>query len=668
MLPYTASIDWEFVKNTNVEESILAAWIEGKLMGDMSYIEATCRAHDCEPIEVELSILRGWGGYPTMQKGPYGKYWHQHFANYLKLLIPGTFISPWLVDECRALEIVISQRLDLLNLIGSKSSGKSAFMARAAIGLVTLDHEHTGVFAAAPYKNAAQYTIWGEFRDCFDSAKERHPWLFEGAEYRESDQAFVFGEKFYKSAARIELVCLDQTGKLQGMKARDPERGYLIVIADEIGVFPSDKFMDILANINANDNLLVITGCNYRSISGMEGQLCKPYMREYSELNIEIDHEWRSDHSSYTVRLDGHYQPNVLANKVIYTRLLREHKRKNMEEQHGLKGPKYLEQVRSFPNNSMSDYYVTTREKIRSSGGYSELEPEGPTVKVAFCDPGFGGDPCKIAGFEFGAARVYDSDGKATSAQIFRPLTEMETIILDVDQACDAAWVKRVQRVSANPSMLMNFGEKVSLEQQIAVQAAEFLSRHSIPRTHFGYDGSMRASVVTEMATIIGLSCHAIDFGGQATERTNPTTGEKTAREMYFNFVTEMYFNVANVVHCGGFRGADMIPTAVHQICRRVWWERDKKKQIQPKTSRGQQSGRKGYKEENQGRSPDDADVWAGGLEMALRKGFLPPLMKKGKTKGSANPRSWNDVAKKLTGIQGSPFFNPTSRKLIRRP
>ena len=61
----------------------------------------------------------------------------------------------------------------------------------------------------------------------------------------------------------------------------------------------------ICANIGSNEKLLVVTGCNYKDIEGMEGILCKPRGREYSDLDIEEDHHWDSDFQSLTLRLDG---------------------------------------------------------------------------------------------------------------------------------------------------------------------------------------------------------------------------------------------------------------------------------------------------------------------------------------------------------------------------
>lgn len=671
LLPYIEKIDWAFAKSSNQEPEVIRRWIEKKLNGDMGFMALLKEKNPgASEFDINLAILKSWGKRPDMKPDKFGQYWHQHFCRFLCDLIPGTFMHPWFMDECWALEYCVANGLDILNLIGSKSSGKSAFIARASIGLVAIAPMWTCFYVAAPYRTAAESTVWGEVRGCFESMLKEHPKLFPKAKYKESDSVCDFGMPFRKSAGFIELVSVDKVGKLQGIKAEDPnqEKGFLGIAADEIGVFPHDKIIEINDNVSANANYICITGCNFKDVGGVEGKFCMPKEGEYRDLTMEADHWWRSAYNSFTIRLDGHYQPNILCQKVIYGPLLREPKRLAMEEQHGLRGPKYLEQVRSFPNQSMSDFYVTTKDKILACGGFDKLIPSGPTTKIAFCDPGFGGDPCKFGVFEFGSARVMGLDGEIKGVQMFRPTGPIETIKLDTTLVCDHLWVARVKRAVSGDvkNVTLNIGRQVTMEQQIAVHCSELLAKHGIPRTNFGFDGSMRASVVQEMIVILGSSISAIDFGGMASTRVTALSQNREARELYTNAVTEMYFNFAEVVHSGGFREAELIPEAINQICRRKWFESQKKKQIQPKVTKPG-NPIKGYKAENQGKSPDDADTVVGAVEMALRKGFTPPLLRKA---NSDTGVAWSPRAQILalaSSHRASPVNQRGSAKLTRR-
>lgn len=638
------------MREASCDDDELAYSIQQQLLGDCDYLKILEEKFGLTKIEGELQILRQWPGKPNLKRGKFNKYWHEHLAHFIHLLFPGTFVHPWLMDECWGLEYVIHNRLDIQNLIGSKSSGKSAFMARISLALVAIQPTKTCFYAAAPFKNAAGYTIWGEIRSCFKAMTEAHPWMFPNAAYKTSEQRCDFDTTvFYKSAGFVELVGIENVGKLQGIKAEDPDGGgFLGILADEIGVFPHSDFMGILDNASANDNFLCVTGCNFKSIEKMEGRLCKPTGREYASLSLENDHYWESDYSSFTIRLDGHYQPNILSKRVLWIKLLQERKRLGMERTHGLKGPKYMEQIRSFPNNSMADFFVITRDKIQAHGGFDPVMPDGPATRVAFCDPGFGGDPCKIGIFEYGPARVTDLEGTFRTVQMFRPVAAIETIQLDMELKVDATWISRLRNVAVKPEdVLANITENVTLEHQIALRCGELLSQYGVSRENFGYDGSMRASIVHAMVVMLGPRVHSVDFGGAASDRTNIIMQGKTGKEAYLNAVSEMYFNFAGIIESGAFRGGDMVPAAISQLCRRRWQDREKKKQVQPKSNPKKGASMTGYKEENQGRSPDDSDCLVGAAEIALRKGFSPPLLQRATKSGGLRPFN-------LSGISGA--------------
>ena len=285
--------------------------IEERLLPLPSYYREIRKEHTgLSAFDIERSILRNWDR-PYDEPSKHGDPWHKHLARFAKLLIHSTVITPWFLDECLALEITLSNDRDLLNLIGSKSSGKSSFMARIALTLLGIDPEYTLIYAAAPYKNVADYTIWGELETCFLEIKQTHGEVYNAMRRVPSGNKCYFTERYPKTG-RAELVGLDQAARLQGAKSFNPDRGFLVVLADEIGVFPSQAFVEILANITANKNFVGITGCNFKSINGMEGLLCNPEAGEFTALDIDKDHIWKSDYNSITLRLDGHLCPNII--------------------------------------------------------------------------------------------------------------------------------------------------------------------------------------------------------------------------------------------------------------------------------------------------------------------------------------------------------------------
>ena len=67
------------------------------------------------------------------------------------------------------------------------------------------------------------------------------------------------------------------------------------------------------------------------------------------------------------------------------------------------------------------------------------------------------------------------------------------------------------------------------------------------------------------------------------------------------------------MIQAGQLRGGELIPAALTQLCRRTWRFKGDRRAIETKED---------FKAANNGRSPDDADVLCGAIEMARRRGF----------------------------------------------
>ena len=189
----------------------------------------------------------------------------------------------------------------------------------------------------------------------------------------------------------------------------------------------------------------------------------------------------------------------------------------------------------------------------------------------------------------------------------------------------------------------------MTMDMQMAVATGEFLQLHNIPKDHFGFDDSLRSSIVTALISVLGQSIHAISSIGTASDRVVTLKGDK-ADELYYNQVTEYWFNMADTIQRGQFRGAQLVPGAISQLCRRMWKHIGKKKQIETKAD---------YKAANQSKSPNDADVLCGGHEMALRHGFSQNQR--------SRPQSIESVAAVIEMIESSDKFKQRSVKKLNR-
>lgn len=288
--------------------------------------------HDLTPLEAEKFILKSWQRKWSEDPSscPFGQHtdiycfhprlpkievsgWAQHMLRYQRMVFPNVDINSWIVKMWNDLEkCVFKEKRKIANFIGSKNSGKSNFFAIVVLLLTSIDPDFTRGFVSGPYKTAADATIWGRIETRVANMKVHGHGVWDHVESIPSRSRVVFSENSGE-AGYIELITLDKVGKLQGTKSLDPARGWLILICDEIAEFPSAALLDALANLTGNDNFICLTGCNFKNIEGMEGDLCHPEGREYAELNMEEDHDWASNYKSWTFRYDGHLSPNILA-------------------------------------------------------------------------------------------------------------------------------------------------------------------------------------------------------------------------------------------------------------------------------------------------------------------------------------------------------------------
>jgi len=576
------------------------------------YIEIARTNPSASEFQIERSILNKWPRNEIGQLSKYGEPWRNHFLRFMRLLIPSTVITPSFMDEMFAIELSIATGEKIVNFIGHQNAGKSAIMARIALTMLAVDPEYSVAYLAAPYKNVAGYTIWTELTRGFRQIERHHKDAFPSLKEAKTENAIYFSDNS-EGAGYIKLIGLDQVSKFQGTKAEDQTKGFFILIADEIGVFPSQAFLEVIDNVAGNDNFLGMTGCNYKSMIGMEGVLCDPRGKEYNDLDPDKDLIWLSAYNSITLRLDGHLCPNVLEKRVIYTYLLREERRIQIEATHTNKGAKYMEQVRSFPNTSSGEQYVLTSEQIRAGRAYDDFYSQftNDWEKTAACDPGFGGDPCKIGGVEWGMANVQAHDGSSQLMNIIRPIGPIETIPVLSNEKITIEVLARINRFSRSP-IAVREGDVFSKELQIALGCAEYLHKHNIPTRNFCFDASMRGEITRELVTVLGVDVVPYDTMNKPTEMVMDHEG-KTAQDKYPNLRCETYFTTAAVITSGQFREAGRVQPALAQMCRHRVVAKGAKEALETKEK---------YKEMNQGKSPDDSDTLTMGIHHARRRGF----------------------------------------------
>jgi hypothetical protein len=332
-----------------------------------------------KPLEwqVQRSILRGWDVKDWQEDsriGPHGYSWGHHLARYIQCILPiagkggaGVEMNEWLERMiCAVEETRFGRNMKIVNLIGCQSSGKTGFMAAFTNALVSIDPEYTTSFVAAPYKDVAKFNLWLRIRAMAERIGETTGLAVEVT------NTMVNYMPPRDDAGTIQLFASDKVGKLQGVKSVDTlkRRGFMIVNLDEIGEFQNKALLKILENIGSQDNLLVLTGCNFRDTLGLDGELCKPLDREYHDLDIDRDQEWDSVYGSRTYRFDGHLSPNVTrTGRKWYPYLLQPQRITQMKNEIGEHSPGYYCQIRSFPQVGANDHACMDRSRLRAPAG-----------------------------------------------------------------------------------------------------------------------------------------------------------------------------------------------------------------------------------------------------------------------------------------------------------
>ena len=161
-------------------------------------------------------------------------------------------------------------------------------------------------------------------------------------------------------------------------------------------------------------------------------------------------------------------------------------------------------------------------------------------------------------------------------------------------------------------------------EDQIAEFCKLYCGQYKIPPENFFFDG--RSTLAVAMARLWSPQVNVIDFGGRASTREvtrdefrwdGDTMSKHLARadEVYFNFVTELWFSVYYLIHSRQLRGLDR--ETAREGYQRGWDMKGTKMQVEPKREM----------KERTNQSPDLFDALVAMIEGCRRLGFQIQLL-----------------------------------------
>lgn len=171
-----------------------------------------------------------------------------------------------------------------------------------------------------------------------------------------------------------------------------------------------------------------------------------------------------------------------------------------------------------------------------------------------------------------------------------------------------------------------------TIDHQILDFVVSELTKRGIPPHEFAmFATGAGGPLLSIFRTDWSGSVQGLEEGGSASERIipnlfNPDGSPKTAKDAYDNRSSELQFNVREFAMANGVRG--LSDEAAFQFCNRRTFYRNGKWCIEPKVgSKGRKDEKgkelKGYRERH-GKSPDDADAFAGLVAHCIAQGADP--------------------------------------------
>lgn len=597
-----------------------------------------------EPMDIEKKILFDAGRSNWKNDSKYGKPLFRHFLTLTKLLLPETDVTPSYADAVMFFCIGFGGgNKKVLNLIGSLSSGKSAAAIRIGFTCMFIDPEFCAIYVASPYDNAADSTVYGDVEELWDQLITYHP-NNTGKGNKDAPSMFPFGKKYaakaidfvpnIPKAGRIELRNIKHVGKYKGTKSRGKsvDRGFVIVLIDEVNEIENLSFLTTLTNIASLDAFFCITSMNFKSVDDFGGILAEPVNHfggpsSYEELDIDRDIFWASKASSQTLRFDGLKSPNILAGRDIYPKLFRQKDLDRVRTDYGEHSPDYASQVRSFPQQGDEQNTVLSKAKISSSrhkdNHYTILKING---SVSFADPAFGGrDKAKWLYADFVTANVVDGEGHTKKEELLVFREHIHTLKLVKDAFYNDYWFDRMKLSNISVADF-TFGGAVSYEDQIAIQCHELNRKFGVEPECFGYDFSMKPDVVASMNKVMGYRCVSFDYnsGPHGVMLQNI---KQNSLDCCKDRITELAMLAADYFLTKQIRGGSFIETATVQLSRTQYETKNKKYVAEKK---------KEFKMRFGGVSPDDRDCLMGVCAMAQMRGFRQTQITGGKNQKSA--------------------------------
>lgn len=553
------------------------------------------------PVEMEIQMIRH-GGQWMDENGTYGNGLFFHYKHLQELLWPKKVWHKW---NDMMLEQFLQHRT--IGIMGPASSGKTRESADFLLSDYYCFSECTTVIVCSTTKERLVDRIFGEITRAHREAKSEHPWLpgnlIEGRLRIVSDAHEMFKEgRDFKNGV-IGVPCKRGgdyvgLGDFIGIKNRRVR-----MAADELQLLPS-AFIMAISNLDKNDDLKVIGMGNPKDTTDALGVFCEPaYNIGGWDGGIDQTPEtktWATRRpDGVCIQLVGTDSPNLdgklgapLITQAAIDRDIAQYGKDSLQFT--------MMNMGMMPRGQGSRRVITRQLCLKNHAMDDPMWLDSSRTKIGFLDAayrGVGGDRCIFGELQFG----FESE-----------TLDAGDLLLNIGAGRNVT-AKHRQILALIDLMLVPINVKIDVEpeDQIVNFVHEQCSTRGIPPQNFFYDSGMRTSLVSAFARMWSPQTNPIDCGGPASERPVSNQIKKLCKDYYSKFITEQWFSVRYTIEAGQFRG--MREGVMAEGCQREWtMVGNNKIEVEPKAKM----------KEKTGRSPDQFDALAIGVEGARRLGF----------------------------------------------
>lgn len=566
-------------------------------------------------IDVEVAAIK-YGGRWSYKGEIHGEGLFHHYKTLQSLLWPWKKWDKW---SLLILEHLINKKLTIL--AGPASSTKthnvSAFMLCRYFSFPNSSCN----LVSSTDSRSLELRIWGEIKKLWNEAKAR--WENTPGRMVESKQMLVTDNEDdeatdYRNGC-IAIPCLIGgsyvgLGRYAGIK-----NGSVFLAADELPFMPP-AFYDAISNLNKNQGFRCAGMGNPKDRMDTFGKLAEPSLEaggweRYEPTGMTYVFPTRFA-NGVVIQLDGRDSPN---NEVApgepypFPYIINRDDIKRDIDYYGEDSIQVsMMDFGIFPKDAQARRVITRTMVERFRAQEEPIWAEEDLIKVIGMDAAYGavgGDRCVAVELHFGKC----TDG-----------------------------LKRIAFASAPFVIPVKDSLDLMPEDQIVLFLKSYCEsgQREIPPSHVGFDSTGRGSLVAAFGRNWSNDFHAIEFGGEATERPVSAKIQVSSRLHYFNFVSELWFAAATAIQSDQIRG--LPGNVMEEGCLRGWDWRNKRVQVEPK----EEMKKRGL------RSPDLFDAFVTGIEMARRLGF--DLGNAGLINGGQQPRWLEDLDERQRSLRKS--------------